>query len=271
MKPFLIYVNGDSFAAGVGHGDYLIPGYPGLQTSFSVCDVQNQWYETKDKALRNNTALSLEVMAEEKNRCWPTVLQNLLTNTKIINCGVGASSIDSILDRTLSDLSFIKDVDAVIIQHTAFTRIGFPTKNNSNHHSIRDVLLGITSSHDPVLEGWIIDNSSDISLAMRYVKALATIKHTVISLTGKPPIIVDSCLQVTDPFIWTVPVIADLIHLLGLTDCFPAKCKMSDFSYDGAAQFPCGHYGPVITNDFAAQIADTYFATRKKKGSQEPA
>lgn len=259
-----IYINGDSFTAGNGHGDYLIPGYPGLLKSpKSSNPIQKQWYETRANALQNDPTLALEVSVEEKTRCWGGVLQNLLRDTEVINRGVGGSSIDAILDRTLIDLSTIKDVDAVIIQLTVFTRIGFPAQDMSNCHTIHNVLLGMPPTN-PDIHRWIIDNSSDISLAMRYVKVLATIKHAVISLTGKPPIIVDACSHVANSYIWTVPAVADLIRLLDITDCFPAKCKMSDFNYDGLSHFPCGHYGPDITNAFASMIANTYFCTCKK-------
>jgi len=133
----LIICSGDSFTAGDElAADLLIPGYtellykngesPTLERKQIVEKYENEisklWSDFDKKILYEN---------ECKKRSWPSYLQYILRDTKIINCAGPGLSNDEIVHRAIETYFLNKDFYSnenilVFIMATTYNRFGFP-------------------------------------------------------------------------------------------------------------------------------------------------
>jgi hypothetical protein len=218
----LIYCNGDSFTAGVGLGDYLIPTYPGVFSEDELeskkieiskfSDTKSFFYRKKfvnyDEVVDNKTVAKFyddtnqsRVVYEnvysivEKNLSYPAQLEKIDKSIKTINAARAGSSMGGICYRTILDLLNYKSqgikIDLVIIQLTSIGR--YEIFDTNQHDLMIDRPLSVfTDPLDINISKAIISRYTNEDYLIKFLFHLASLKETVISITGKSPLIIDS-------------------------------------------------------------------------------
>jgi hypothetical protein len=278
----LIYCNGDSFAAGHGLGDYLIPGFPGYWNFKDYTkSPSDDWVYGLGKGTRTDTlhktpGLISQVLGQEKIEAWPNRLNQLLTECDlVINSAKQGSSHESILTRTTLDLIKLKQsdvtVDHVIIQLTSFARMSYPSIDNDGRYEDQDLILSMSwpgiPGHIRTISEWYVRHCPNPALIIRTLRNIAVMRATVQSLTGKEPIFVDSSMFLNQftMSIMSDPLIQQYIDKFDLRDIlFNTKMlRMEDIATPETLRCPCGHYGNELHKEFAQLIYDSHFSANK--------
>lgn len=218
----LVYCNGDSFTAGVHLSDHVYPKFPGTFTRDELktksaeiaqfVDVKTKYDRkfVRQDDLKNRTD-HLEffdtmepgrnivqncINELEKLYAYPAEIELLDSSIKTYNKGVPGASIGGICQRTILDLLELKSknitVDAVVIQLTSIGRYEIYDFNHS--YFILDRPLGYfkTSKLDQQISDAITLKYTDYDYVIKFLYHLITLKETVLSITGKLPILIDS-------------------------------------------------------------------------------
>lgn len=282
----LIYCNGDSFTAGHGLGDDLIPTHPGY---WNFIDSPNgpppemtDWVYgvgkgTRTQILQNMPGLEHKVRDHEKLEAWPNLLNGLIPDphSTVVNASKQGSSLDSILTRMTIDLTRLQQseipVDAVIIQLTSFARMSYPAIEPNDNYIDKDLILSMSWPGVPRREReiseWYLRNCQNTELLIRALRNIALIDATAHSLTGKKPIFVDSSMFLNQftLSIMSTDVVKKYAQLFNLQETlFESKMlRMEDIATPATLRCPCGHYAKELHVEFAQLIFDRYFASNK--------
>lgn len=221
----LIYCNGDSFTAGVALCDHIFPGYPG---TFSREELKTKageikkFADSKSEYYRNKHFKYLDIFSDnidniafqdkpgigcvsvagghqymEKNYTYLAEMERLDPTIQTINSAKGGASMGGICNRTLLDLMDLRSkniqVDRVIIQLTSIAR--FEIFDTNYKHFIFDRPVGYFNAEDAGavrISDAIVARYTDNDYTIKFLYHLLSIIETVRSITGKPPIIIDS-------------------------------------------------------------------------------
>jgi hypothetical protein len=280
----LIYCNGDSFAAGHGLSDNKITTFPGYWSYTDTEFVQNVlkgWAygngpNDRSQSMYKQGLTNDELYKLGKEEAWPARLAALLTNATMHNAAKQGSSHESILTRTLLDLTKYKQdgvqVDKVIIQLTSISRSAYPLiDEQSLTYEDRDVILSMSwpgiLEKERLLSEWYVKYVDDTGLAIRSLRNIALLNTIVEQLTGKPPIFCDSSMfrNAYTTFALDNPTVQKYIDLLNLREIvYDTKMlRMEDIAKQDTLHCPCGHYAHELHQEFAELIASTYFNAGK--------
>ncbi len=217
----VIYCNGDSFTAGVNLCDYIFPGYLGYFTQTELSKLQKKirkfesrklYYQEKyveyNKILEGSTDLTFyDNLADglaklsgchtflEKKHTYLSEMERLDPTISTINNAVPGASMGGICNRTILDLLSLRDkgikVERVIIQLTSLSRYEI---YDSNHNRLMyDRPIGrFLNQKDNAIGNAVGLKYTNHDYVIKFLYHLTSIKETVISITGKPPIIIDS-------------------------------------------------------------------------------
>lgn len=217
----LVYVNGDSFTAGVGLYDYALPNYPGL---FSFTDIESKKREIKDfadlkdrylqKYIRYMDTHELKSSLEfydkfddglikyhsvnnifEKKLAFPNQIEKIDKSIKTINAAIPGASITGIVYRTVIDLLDYqakgKKVDRVVIQLTSAGRDEFFAHNERNLMIDRPFHCFDDETHQKISK-LLVTKYMHEDFMVKYLYTLSMLKQVCLTITGKLPIIIDS-------------------------------------------------------------------------------
>jgi hypothetical protein len=220
----LVYFNGDSFTAGVGSADHIFPGYPGTFTDAEVKaqgpvikafkKIKDQYYKSKfldyrklfeqqnsleffDKAYGPGSIVSVSNSHNkfEKQYAYPAELERLDSSIKVINNAHPGASMGGIVKRTVLDLLEFKKqnvkVDLVVIQLTSLYRYEiFDCEfDNLIHDRPHD---NFNSAAANKISDAVMMKYSDNDFTIKFLYELISLKETVLSITGREPLIIDS-------------------------------------------------------------------------------
>lgn len=217
----LIYCNGDSFTAGVGVRDNIFPDYPGTFTKaeLTTCakeiskfgntkslyyskyvryqDMLNNSQDLKffDSAAEGLVLVSGSHKLLEHSYTYLAELENLDNSIKTINAAIAGASMGGICNRTILDLLELKNkgitVDRVIIQLTSLGRYEIYDSNERNLMIDRPAGFFNLPDDKRIGEAVVLKYTNHDHL-IKFLYHLTSLKETVMSITGKPPLIIDS-------------------------------------------------------------------------------
>lgn len=221
----LIYCNGDSFTAGACLADSLLPGYPGhfswedlelkhklvtrfrksktefLETTFvdyqQIIDPLNLHIDFLKNQELGSVKLSGSISVLEKKMAFPAQLTTIDKNIEVINASLAGSSMGGIANRTILDLLEYKrknvTIDRVLIQLTSPGRCEF-FDVSSMHSFINDRPVGYFSDNmQNEISKILLENFSNQDRLIKYMYYMTTMCQMINLITGKPPILIDSC------------------------------------------------------------------------------
>ena len=264
----LIYVNGDSFTAGVELQDYVIPGWPGAVSSdFDSSKIYAEWSKIQYK-WRENYGFR-EFIEEEKKHAWPARLKKFNNNISIINSSVGGSSIAAIIYRTVKDLEEIKlqnkQVDCVFIQLTSAKRVEFVRLNEPYYIKSSTIFdaINTTDKNDILLKEIskdMLTHYTDEHWCIKYIYDLLILKNCVHGLSGVYPIFLTSVasedslrfIQETSKESLQVMEMSKLLQL----NVDPQNKPMHFFA--NGQKLPGGHYTANTHEIYAMEIYNNY-------------
>jgi hypothetical protein len=195
----MIYVNGDSFTAGVGLSDHeFVPEFEKYNIdNISIYD----YYQVRQKALIQSEE---SYKIRNKELSWPERMSKIL-GTEVINAGEGGSSMGAIIYRTLLDLTKLQmegiTPAQVIIMLTSENRITliqtlYTSKSvdlpNLNRPWITSIVLG-NMENNSFIERFTQETlsvQSESDLLVKWLLEIALVKKVVKSIIGQYPIIV---------------------------------------------------------------------------------
>ena len=218
----IIYCNGDSFTAGVNLCDYIFPGYLGYFTRKELRSLKKEIKKFKSsksfyceekyveykKILEGSTDLIFYDNVDnglvtlsgchsflEKKHTYLSEMERLDPTILTINNAVPGASMGGICNRTILDLLSMRDkgihIERVIIQLTSFTR--YEIYDSTNDRLMCDRPIGsFQNEKDNAIGNAVGLKYTDHDYVIKFLYHLVSIKETVISITGKPPIIIDS-------------------------------------------------------------------------------
>lgn len=217
----LIYVNGDSFTAGVHLFDEIFPSYPGDFTCEELIsrqseikkfekfksiflqryvdyeklldlDVSLEFFDTR---LPNMVKLANNINEAEKQKAYPAYIKSIDRSIEIINNAVPGASISGICYRSILDLLSLKGkgitVDCVIIQLTSLSR--YEIFDHKHNRLLYDRPIGTFKDDlDNAIGNAVAKKYTDEDFLIKYLHHLTLIVETVRSVIGKNPILIDS-------------------------------------------------------------------------------
>lgn len=266
----LIYVNGDSFAAGSGLLDHkLVPNYESLPTKSD--------FETFYKTLtyiNQQRAKTLEMMPgfnlrqEEKKISWPSLLSEI-TGYEVINQARSGSSMESIALRTFLDLKALsnenKVPNIVFIQITHPSRYclykaNFLSKGEFNDHLwINSIMPDWHDSENELSKYWLLEMKNE-DLLMKYLVDLINVNTYVQFLTGRLPFFVyswlgdgqvEAILDLKKECI-SIDRLENLITLSRINN--QIELLRQENSNKSLELLPCRHYNKEATGIFATAV-----------------
>ncbi len=217
----LIYCNGDSFTAGVGVCDDIFPKYPGgftkeeLTTRSSEIrkfgNIKSSFYskyanlqdiiDGRKLLIFHDTEIPGSVMVGgahkllEHRYSYPAELEKIDSSIKTINAAVAGASMGGICARTVLDLLELKEkgikVDRVVIQLTSLGRYEIYDSNQMNLMCDRPAGFFNSPADQKIGEAVILKYTNNDHL-IKFLYHLTSLKETILSITGKMPIIIDS-------------------------------------------------------------------------------
>ena len=221
----LIYCNGDSFAAGVCLADFIVPGHPGhfsfndlqlehkavkrfkklkiefMNTTFvnydQIIDPKNLHVDFLENQEFGSVPLGDHISFLEKKMAFPAQLTKIDKNIEFINASLGGASMGGIANRTILDLLEYKrkniTIDRVLIQLTSPSRYEF-FNTFSSHSFINEGPIGFFPND---IQNKISESLLEIYTApdqlIKYMYHMTTMCQMINLITGKPPILIDSC------------------------------------------------------------------------------
>jgi hypothetical protein len=227
IKPMkkLIYCNGDSFTAGVCLADSFLPEYPGhfsqddLQLKRKVADkfiklkeeFVNTTFVDYDQ-IRDPLNLHIDFLKNqelgsvklngcisflEKKMAFPAQLTNIDKTIQVINASLGGASMGGIANRTILDLLEYKrkniTIDRVLIQLTSTSRYEF-FNTSAGHSFINEGPIGYFPNNiQNKISELLSETNSNQDYLIKYMYHMTTMCQMINLITGKPPILIDSC------------------------------------------------------------------------------
>jgi hypothetical protein len=288
----LIYVNGDSFAAGTGlydselihNYDFWISESKTANANANLNKFKLKYIEERHRSIDKYLDGSHGLYSRKtKQLSWPNLLAIKL-GVEVINESESSSSMSSILYRTLLDLTTLQMKgtvpDHVIISLTSKERLAtiYNTDRVIDTPSMDHTTPGlyrrpwILSS----ILGWIPDTNleimlkelatiiTDSDLYVKYLIEVALLNHVVKSFTGRYPIlaapefITASNLSETMIRLKENPAFAELFTSSNILN-IDSNLVMHPIDI-----LPDGHYGSITHEAFANSVA-TYIQTLKVK------
>ena len=227
IKPMkmLIYCNGDSFTAGSCLADSIVPGYPGqfsfddlqleqkavkrfkklkiefMNTTFvnysQIIDPQNLHVDFLKNQELGSIKLGDQISVLEKKIAFPAQLTKIDKHIEVINAAVGGASMGGISYRTILDLLEYKRkniiIDRVLIQLTSPGRCEFFDTFAGNSF-INDSPVGYFSNETQnKISELLLETHSNQDRLIKYMYHMIPMCQMVNLITGKPPILIDSC------------------------------------------------------------------------------
>lgn len=266
-----IYFNGDSFTAGAELIDETLPGFPGLKPNIESKNfTTNNWFKTKNEHIKS---WKNEYLQKCKDESWCATLSNLL-NAEHINGAKSGSSMLGITTRTSVDLLKLKAQgiipDAVIIQLTSNYRTAiYDADATDNNFVTDDFIINNIFTEDPhskkknYVSAWV-DLENYESMILRWLHQVHLLQHTVKSITGKMPILVDSIFM-TGHFMNQLNKMRQLeipnlfLQDIGLLEEFDSRLRMMTFFDSTEMVMPLGHFVKPVHDRFATSIKNTIF------------
>lgn len=201
MKTKFLYFNGDSNTAGTGLSDYkFFKEYPGDSVKQPSTDSLHKWQITLSKwyAQTNETFVRQQHYMNQKFSYAGKI--GKLLNYEVFNGSVGGSSMFTITNRTIHDLTVLKSQnkipDQVIIGLTSKERLTkiLPTKNNDPAgwtSGVSTQWIDLDNRYDFNFKNyaknfWV--SHTDVDILILFLWQCISLKHAVKSLTGKFPI-----------------------------------------------------------------------------------
>jgi len=267
----MIYVNGDSFTAGIGLADHeFVPDFE----KYNKNNISTKDYFNK---VRFNVIQDPKICSmynvRNKELSWPARLSKIL-GIEIINAAEGGSSMGSILYRTMLDLTKLQmegiTPKKVIIMLTETTRLTTITntihaKNKSfldgDHRAwIESTVLGhdhYSTKLAPIIRESILI-FTDQDLLIKWLLEVALLNNVVKSFTGSFPII--AAPEFLTISIWNQMRKLNIIDNLAFSELvigsnilnIDPKCIMRAINY-----LPDRHFDNETHEVFAQQIAQT--------------
>ena len=290
-----IYCNGDSFTAGVGLADYIFPEFKRNYSELEFHDTikertefQNHKSQYEQKFVDLNTFMIDPTLVEfrdqpdtdgyvnlagsmgghEKNHSYTRSLEKLNPSITTINKAIPGAGIVGICQRTILDLLELKNknvhIDRVIIQLTSLERCEI-------YDLSQPWLL-----YERVVNSFNVKKDNDISLAMfnkytisdwviKYLFNLITLKECVVSITGKPPLFIDSANvyhiwsiiresknKITNNYTYNLETFNSLIEHSMINEC---RIIMKDIAKNIPIPYTsCGHYTQAVHEKTAEEI-----------------
>jgi hypothetical protein len=266
----LMYFNGDSFTEGAGLSDqsFFPETYPGNYDTMEEV-MKAKWRDTLGKIIDNETdnALRTKLRLANIERAYPKHIEKLIGG-KVINAGVGGSSMKSIMLRTLFDLeqlSAAKQIPThVFIGLTYKERVTIPNvslevDSGSLSHSI------IPGFENPGLSAFYTKyakqfwrSHTDEQMLVHHLQDIITIKFYVEKKFNITPIFLETyvfakkdavdCENTKSPLLKMLWETADIKYITERKSLFDFKTK---FVADG-------HLTEDAHINFASYIVDTY-------------
>ncbi len=258
----LVYVNGDSFAAGDELYDPSFSQWPGL-TSIDNFKFNEQWYVDRRKLI---TASNLDLETENKKRAWPGKLEKF--NHSVINSSVPGSSMEAIVRRTILDLEE-HTPDIVLIQITAIPRVTVISEY-TDYYALSCPIFNVKniSINSPVVERHrrlLVSKSlcySDKELAIDYLSWMHILNTVVKSKLGKYPIYLDSRFASSNKFYidqLTTESENKLLKLSRATSIDSNNMEIFDSKLNQSRLvMPLGHYQENVHDEFAKYVNERY-------------
>jgi hypothetical protein len=271
-----IYVNGDSFAAGIELTDWVLPGFPGYSTTESpitttVPKEVKDWYRAKDKIASKYFGSFENYGKAQKNLAWPAELGKLDTTLFVYNGGWGGASMTGIAHRTVADLLTLKAkgivFDRVFIQLTSSYRFEIYDSTLIREKFIVDRPFGwidtLASSTQQELGKCYIEQYKNEDLAIKFLYNLCTLKQAVKGLTGYEPIILSSISEFTTAVIDPLknnpaPLIQLLLNESGILDILPEYCMQTVHRDNNFLYCPGMHFEHRTHQAYAKIIYNKY-------------
>lgn len=257
----LVYVSGDSYAAGTELGDNILPGWPGLQNKL---DINAEW-DKKRHSLYNQYDTVLTKF--NKKLSWPGQLaENYKLN--VINSAKGGASLSGISHRTTVDLLKLKKLnripDIVLIQLTTMYRYEVYKEHNSNR-GILDLSVATILYNDKSPLKDIVLTSTDQDFAIKYLYELISLFNSVYGITGKYPILLSSNLALLKTVIKikelasNSKIISDLLEISPLDKIDENNISMDAIHRTNNFMYgPAGHYEVRTHTKYSAEIYERY-------------
>ena len=269
----LLYVNGDSFAAGSGLCDAeYVDNFEYYLTAKDKRYIYTDYIDHRSKCIENKRASAngdlfySDLYAKERERSWSATLGKNI-GAEVINSAEPGSSMEAILYRTLLDLIEMRKKDTVpdlVIIHITDParitllrdgRIANIYKNKFNW--IESLLLARHSPDHKVteLQAAILQLQSEIELALKMVLEIMLIKSIVKEMTGKYPVFTTTTTYLKDTMspILTVKSFDNLVEESGI-NTLSYDLTMSTHVLTGIDRLPCGHYSKEVNDRFALSI-----------------
>lgn len=220
----IVYVNGDSFAAGSELVDFVIPGWPGFLSKKQKVDNQSflKKYETirhnylqkyintsafrkfklplafHESKLPNTEQLIDLITFKEREAAWPNLLAEFKTDLNVVNNAHGGAGIAGICHRSIVDISRMAKEgnvpDLVIIQLTSTIRQEIYSINNDSfmyEMPLTEDAEFFRNEHRDLAKA-VIKTYEPIHYLFKYLHVLICLNESIKSITGKYPILVDS-------------------------------------------------------------------------------
>lgn len=191
-----IYCNGDSFTAGSGIIDNLLPNFPGYHTSGShlVKDIDIKWNQSR---LQNGTEFfgsKYAYIRKQKDNAWPGQLAKIDSNLQVLNGAVDGASITGIANRTIIDLIANKNIkwDIIFIQLTGLYRFEFYNLESNDRKYMKESTAGWVEYIDNVYEKDIMKSYlkyyKEEEFILKYLYSLVNLRYAIKGLTDVNPI-----------------------------------------------------------------------------------
>ena len=271
-----IYVNGDSFAAGIELIDWVLPGFPGYSTTESpiaaaASKETKAWYASSKKIASKYFGSVENYVKAQRNLAWPAELGKLDPALVVHNGGRGGASMPGIAHRTIADLLTLKAkgiiFDRVFIQLTSSYRFEIYDSTLIREKFILDRPFAwidtLPSRTQQELGKCYIEQYKNEDLAIKFLYNLCTLKQAVKGLTGYEPIILSSQTAFTTAVIDPLknnpdPLIQLLLKESGILDILPEYCMQTVHRDNNFLYCPGMHFEHRTHQAYAKIIYNKY-------------
>lgn len=199
----VIYVAGDSFAAGEDIGDFLVPNSVSrTRDDFSdlLMEKVQSWQKDRTVWLRQDLKRLDQFTNYNRQHRWSTQLSQIL-DISVINSSIGGSSNYEIMYKTLHDILDLQsqgvEIKDVIVQTTSSDRYSYYCNKSAfqDGENYNKYLISSFSRHSEKNNLYKSDYYSRETWEMtayRYFVDLMFFDNAITNILGKNPIYVDS-------------------------------------------------------------------------------
>ena len=263
----MIYCNGDSFTYGTELYDHVFfkeihPGFILKKDMHETRLKSSHQKKYEDLILSKNLnkdEITL-IHGEYVKRAWPSRLEKLL-NIPTVNAGLGGSSMDSICDRTISDILDLKSkgkkIDLVVIQVTFADRFDICCNDKAVSVVSGQLPYSRTKMGEMAYEYAKIRVANETEFSF-YKNWLMNLIHLIDFFKANhfPYLLVESL-----PYMNPTGQYKELVNLenyinLEFDLSLLELCKT--FSEDTPVMCPGGHVAEILHDELAKEIAKIY-------------